>query len=89
MVPDGGGGVRLDYIMPARGLIGFRTEFLTATQAQLIYSVFDHYGPFKRGDYGSRKNGVMIATPGQGADQCHLQSAGAWPHVHRPWNRSL
>jgi GTP-binding protein len=63
MVPDGRGRVRLDYIMPARGLIGFRTDFLTATQGSgLIYSVFDHYGPFKRGDYGSRKNGVMIAN---------------------------
>jgi GTP-binding protein len=67
MVPDGHGRVRLDYIMPARGLIGFRTEFLTATQGSgLIYSVFDHYGPFKRGDYGTRKNGVMIANaPGK------------------------
>ncbi len=67
MVPDGRGRVRLDYIMPARGLIGFRTEFLTATQGSgLLYSVFDHYGPFKRGDYGSRKNGVMIANaPGK------------------------
>jgi GTP-binding protein len=63
MVPDGRGRVRLDYIMPARGLIGFRTDFLTATQGSgLIYSVFDHYGPFKRGDYGTRKNGVMIAN---------------------------
>ncbi len=67
MVPDGHGRVRLDYIMPARGLIGFRTEFLTATQGSgLIYSVFDHYGPFKRGEYGTRKNGVMIANaPGK------------------------
>ncbi len=67
MEPDGRGRVRLDYIMPARGLIGFRTEFLTATQGSgLIYSVFDHYGPFKKGDYGSRKNGVMIANaPGK------------------------
>jgi GTP-binding protein len=67
MEPDGHGRVRLDYIMPARGLIGFRTEFLTATQGSgLIYSVFDHYGPFKRGDYGSRNNGVLIANaPGK------------------------
>ena len=67
MVPDGRGRVRLDYIMPARGLIGFRTEFLTATQGTgLIYSVFEHYGPFKRGEYGSRKNGVLIANaPGK------------------------
>jgi GTP-binding protein len=63
MVPDGKGRVRLDYIMPARGLIGFRTEFLTATQGTgLIYSVFDHYGPFKRGEFGQRQNGVLIAN---------------------------
>jgi GTP-binding protein len=63
MVPDGKGRVRLDYIIPARGLIGFRTEFLTATQGTgLLYSVFDHYGPMKKGDYGSRNNGVMIAN---------------------------
>ena len=66
MVPDGQGRVRLDYIMPARGLIGFRTEFLTATQGTgLLYSVFDHYGPMKAGDYGQRNNGVMISN-GQG-----------------------
>jgi len=66
MVPDGQGRVRLDYVMPARGLIGFRTEFLTATQGTgLIYSVFDHYGPMKPGDYGQRNNGVMISN-GQG-----------------------
>ena len=63
MQPDGKGRVRLDYILPARGLIGFRTEFLTATQGTgLIYSVFDHYGPTKKGDFGSRINGVMIAN---------------------------
>lgn len=63
MQPDGKGRVRLDYILPSRGLIGFRTEFLTATRgAGLIYSVFDHYGPMKKGDYGIRMNGVMIAN---------------------------
>ncbi len=63
MVPDGKGRVRLDFIMPSRGLIGFRTEFLTATQGSgLIYSVFDHYGPVKRGNYGQRINGVLIAN---------------------------
>ncbi len=63
MVPDGQGRVRLDYIIPARGLIGFRTEFMTATQGTgLIYHVFDHYGPVKKGDYGKRMNGVMIAN---------------------------
>ena len=67
MVPDGKGRVRLDYILPSRGLIGFRTEFLTATQGTgLIYSVFDHYGPVKKGEYGSRVNGVLIANgPGK------------------------
>lgn len=66
MTPDGKGRVRLDYIIPARGLIGFRTEFLTATQGTgLLYSVFDHYGPVKRGTFGNRNNGVLIAN-GQG-----------------------
>lgn len=63
MVPDGKGRVRLDFIIPSRGLIGFRTEFLTATQGTgLIYSVFDHYGPMKPGSYGKRINGVLIAN---------------------------
>ena len=63
MVPDGQGRVRLDYVMPSRGLIGFRTEFLTGTQGTgLIYSVFSHYGPMKPGEYGQRTNGVLIAN---------------------------
>jgi GTP-binding protein len=63
MVPDGKGRVRLDYIMPSRGLIGFRTEFLTGTQGTgLIYSVFSHYAPMKPGEYGQRINGVLIAN---------------------------
>ncbi len=63
MQPDGKGRVRLDYIVPARGLIGFRTEFLTATQGTgLLYSVFDHYGPLKPGEFGQRVNGVLIAN---------------------------
>ncbi|MDX5333315.1 MAG: translational GTPase TypA [Gammaproteobacteria bacterium] len=67
MVPDGQGRVRLDYIIPSRGLIGFRTEFMTATQGTgLIYSVFDHYGPVKKGSFGNRINGVLIANgPGK------------------------
>jgi len=44
-------------------LIGFRTEFMTATQGTgLIYSVFDHYGPVKAGEYGQRMNGVLISN---------------------------
>lgn len=67
MVPDGKGRVRLDYIMPSRGLIGFRTEFMTATSGTgLLYHVFDHYGPLKPGSFGSRQNGVLIANgPGK------------------------
>jgi GTP-binding protein len=63
MVPDGNGRVRLDYIIPSRGLIGFRTEFLTATQGSgLLYNVFDHYAAVKKGDFGKRVNGVLIAN---------------------------
>jgi len=63
MVPDGKGRVRLDYIIPSRGLIGFRTEFLTATQGSgLLYNVFDHYGPMKDGDFGARNNGVLVSN---------------------------
>ena len=50
MLPDGRGRVRLDYLIPARGLIGFRTEFLTATSGTgLIYHTFSHYAPSRRG----------------------------------------
>jgi GTP-binding protein len=63
MVPDGKGRVRLDYTIPSRGLIGFRTEFLTATQGTgLLYSVFSHYGPVRQGDFGRRVNGVLISN---------------------------
>ncbi len=63
MIPDGKGRIRLDYLIPARGLIGFRTEFLTTTQGTgLLYSVFDHYAPLKRGNFGQRTNGVLIAN---------------------------
>lgn len=63
MVPDGKGRVRLDFVIPSRGLIGFRTEFLTATQGTgLIYSTFDHYAPVKAGNFGKRINGVLIAN---------------------------
>jgi len=63
MVPDGQGRVRLDYNIPARGLIGFRTEFLTATQGTgLLYSIFDRYAPAKKGAIGQRINGVLISN---------------------------
>jgi len=63
MVPDGKGRVRLDYIMPSRGLIGFQTEFLTSTSGTgIIHHVFEHYAPFKTGAIGARNNGVLIAN---------------------------
>ena len=63
MSPDGKGRVRLDYIIPARGLIGFRTDFLTATSGTgLIYHTFSHYGPMGKGDLGRRVNGVLVAN---------------------------
>lgn len=63
MVPDGKGRVRLDYQIPTRALIGFRTEFLTATSGTgLMHHVFDHYGPAKKGTIGGRMNGVMISN---------------------------
>jgi GTP-binding protein len=66
MMPDGKGRVRLDYIIPSRGLIGFQTEFMTSTSGTgLIYHVFDHYGPASHGGIAPRKNGVMISN-GQG-----------------------
>ncbi|MGZ5621888.1 MAG: translational GTPase TypA [Methylobacter sp.] len=62
MTPDGKGRIRLEYMMPSRGLIGFQTEFMTATSGSgLLYHVFDHYGPMKAGDVGSRQRGVMIS----------------------------
>jgi GTP-binding protein len=63
MAPDGRDRVRLDYLVPARGLIGVRTSFLSATQGTgLMYHVFDHYAPLKRGQFGRRANGVMISN---------------------------
>jgi GTP-binding protein len=61
MVPDGRGRVRLDYRIPARGLIGFQTEFMNLTRGTGLKShVFDEYAPV-RGDIPSRRNGVLIS----------------------------
>ena len=63
MVPDGKGRVRLDYMIPTRGLIGFHNEFLSCTSGTgLMYHVFDHYGPAIKGRIGKRLNGVLIAN---------------------------
>ncbi len=61
MQPDGKGRVRLEYRIPARGLIGFQAEFLTLTRGTGLAShIFDDYGPIK-GDMDERRNGVLIS----------------------------
>jgi GTP-binding protein len=63
MSPDGKGRVRMDFMIPSRGLIGFQTDFMTMTSGSgLIYHTFDHYGPHKGGVIGQRKSGVLIAN---------------------------
>ncbi len=63
MMPDARGRVRLDYLIPSRGLIGFQAEFMTLSSGTgLIYHVFDHYGPKIEGNIGQRKNGVLISN---------------------------
>jgi len=63
MQPDGKGRIRMDFQMPSRGLIGFRTEFMTLTSGTgLMYNSFDHYGPHKGGSIGLRMNGVLISN---------------------------
>ncbi|HDZ56846.1 MAG TPA: translational GTPase TypA [Pseudomonas xinjiangensis] len=63
MVPDGKGRVRLEYTIPARGLIGFRNQFLTMTSGSgIITSIFSHYGAMKSGDMSGRQNGVLVSV---------------------------
>lgn len=63
MVPDGKGRTRLEYVIPSRGLIGFRNEFMTMTSGTgLLYSSFSHYDDVKAGEIGQRKNGVLISN---------------------------
>ncbi len=62
MVPDGKGRVRLEFIVPARGLIGFRSQFLTLTSGSgILTHVFDHYGPAKGAEIVHRSNGVLVS----------------------------
>jgi GTP-binding protein len=62
MVPDGQGRVRLEYMAPTRGLIGFRSEFLTLTQGSgLMFHTFDHYAPRAVGEVGQRPKGAIIS----------------------------
>ena len=63
MSPDGKGRVRLDYMIPSRGLIGFHTDFMTMTSGTgLLYHTFDHYGPYKNEEIGQRSNGVLVSN---------------------------
>ena len=62
MFPDGKGRIRLDYKIPTRGLIGFRTEYLTATSGTgLIYHVLDEYAPRVKGTIAQRNNGTLVS----------------------------
>jgi GTP-binding protein len=62
MVPDGKGRVRLDYLIPTRGLIGFRSEFLTLTSGTgLMYHAFERYAPRAAGEIGRRVNGALVS----------------------------
>jgi GTP-binding protein len=63
MQPDAGGRVRLDYVIPSRGLIGLQSEFLSATSGTgLMHHVFDHYGPPSRAGVGQRRGGAIISN---------------------------
>jgi len=63
MTPDGKGRVRLDFLIPSRGLIGFQTDFMTMTSGSgLMYHVFDRYAAKKNKSFGQRKNGVLISN---------------------------
>ncbi|ODC04289.1 GTP-binding protein TypA [Terasakiispira papahanaumokuakeensis] len=62
MNPDGKGRVRLDFIIPSRGLIGFRGLFMTLTSGSgILTSIFDHYGPLAEGAMEHRNNGVLVS----------------------------
>ncbi len=75
MEPDGKGRVRLEFIIPARGLIGFQTEFRTLTAGTgLLFHVFEHYGPRAEGEIGQRINGVLISN-GTGPSPAYAQIA--------------
>ncbi len=62
MVPDGKGRTRLSYIVPSRGMIGFRGQFMTLTSGSgIMTSTFSHYGKLKEGGVAKRQNGVLIS----------------------------
>jgi GTP-binding protein len=63
MAPDGKGRIRMDYLIPARGLIGFQSEFRTITAGTgLLFHIFEHYGPYNAVPISARNNGVLISN---------------------------
>jgi GTP-binding protein len=63
MQPDGKGRIRMDYIIPARGLIGFQSEFRTVTAGTgLLFHTFENYGPYNPAPISTRNNGVLISN---------------------------
>ncbi len=91
MRPDGKGRVRLDYVVPTRGLIGFQTTFRTITSGSgIMHHVFDHYGPAKASDLTQRPNGAMVSmATGKALGLRAVQSAGARHAVHRAGRSDL
>lgn len=65
--PNTNGRIKLEFIAPSRGMIGFRSHFLTLTSGTgIMTSIFDHYGPVKIGNMAKRQNGVMVSmVPGK------------------------
>ena len=62
MEPSEKGRIKLDFIAPSRGMIGFRSQFLTLTSGTgILTSIFDHYGPAKKGEITTRQNGVLVS----------------------------
>ena len=62
MEPDGKGRIKLEFLAPSRGMIGFRSSFLTMTSGTgIMTSVFDHYGKAKEGELAKRTNGVLVS----------------------------
>ena len=62
MEPDGKGRIKLEFLAPSRGMIGFRSNFLTMTSGTgIMTSVFDHYGKAKEGELAKRQNGVLVS----------------------------
>ena len=80
MQADGRGRVRLDYMIPSRGLIGFQTEFRTMTRGTgLLHHVFDHYGPVVQRELGQRpeRRSAHQQWAGHGLGLLAVQPAGA------------